>query len=251
MRRSACDYVSNKTMFHEQLMKPLTCEQWRKHNRATSCHICLKGFKDDPKVRDHCHYTGSYQGPVHSICNLRYKTPHYIPIVFYNLSGYDAHLFVRELRKKFNTCKITVIAENKDKYISFNVDVIVEKEINLVKDGQKQTGLEDYSEEQYELLIKKGVYLYEYMSGWNKFDETRLPPKKAFYSNLNMSDISDQDYSHAQKVWKGFGMKNLGEYHDLYLKTDVILPSNIFEAFRSTCLKHYDLNPAHFYASPG
>ena len=68
-----------------------------------------------------------------------------------------------------------------------------------------------------------------------------LPPKEAFCSNLNMSDVSDHDYSHAQKVWKGFGMKNFGEYHDLYLKTDVILLSTIFEVFSSTCLKHYDL----------
>ena len=84
---------------------------------------------------------------------------------------------------------------------------------NLVKDGRKLSGFEDYSE------------------------ETKLPPKEAFYSNLNIRDISDQDYSYAQKVWKGFGMKNLGEYHDLYLKTDVILLSNHFKAFRSTLLR--------------
>ena len=89
------------------------------------------------------------------------------------------------------------------------------------------------------------------MSSWDKFDEMRLPLKEAFYSNLNMSDISDHDYSHAQEVWKGFGMKNLGQYHDLYLKTDVILLSNAFEAFRSTCLKHYSLDLSHFYTSPG
>ena len=89
------------------------------------------------------------------------------------------------------------------------------------------------------------------MSSWDKFKETTLPPKEAFYSELNMSDIGDEDYSHAQKVWKGFDMKNLGEHHDLYLKTDLILPSNIFEAFRSTCLKHDSLDLAHFYMSPG
>ena len=77
------------------------------------------------------------------------------------------------------------------------------------------------------------------MSSWDKFNQTSLPSKEAFYSNLNMSDISNQDYSHAQNLWKGFGMKNLGKYHDLYLKTDVILPSNVFQAFRSTSLKHF------------
>ena len=122
---------------------------------------------------------------------------------------------------------------------------------NLVKDDLKLTRFEDYSDEQYELLIRKGVYPYEYMSSWDKFNETKLPPKEAFYSNRNMSDISDQDYSHAQKVWKEFGIKNLGECHDLFLKTDVILLSNVFEVFRNTCLKHYSLDPAHFYTLPG
>ena len=107
---------------------------------------------------------------------------------------------------------------------------------NLVKGGRKLSGFEDYSEEQYKLLIRKGVYPYEYMTSWDKFKETQLPLKEAFYSKLNMSDISDEVYEHAQKVWKGFDMKNLGEYHDLYLKTDVILLSNVFESFRNESL---------------
>ena len=87
------------------------------------------------------------------------------------------------------------------------------------------------TDEQYKLLLRKGVYSYEYMSVWDKFEETRLPPKKAFYSNFNISDISKYDYEHAQKVWKEFKLENLGEYHDLYLKTDVLLLSNAFEVF--------------------
>ena len=117
---------------------------------------------------------------------------------------------------------------------------------NLVKDGCKLSGFEDYSEAQYELLIRKGVYPYE--SSWDKFEETKLLPKEAFFDNLNMSDISNQDYSHTQKVWKAFGIRNMGEYQDLYLKTDV---SNVFEAFRSICLQHYRLDPAYFYTSSG
>ena len=89
------------------------------------------------------------------------------------------------------------------------------------------------------------------MSNWNKFEETKLPPKEAFHSKLNMGDISKYDYEHAQKVWKEVKLKNLGEYHDLYLKTDVLLLSNVFEAFRNTCLECYKLDPANFYTSPG
>ena len=89
---------------------------------------------------------------------------------------------------------------------------------NLVKDGRNLTSFEDYSEDQYELLICKGVYPYEYMTSWDKFKETELPPNEAFYSNLSMSDISDRDYSHVQKVRKGLGIRNIEEYHDFYLK---------------------------------
>ena len=81
--------------------------------------------------------------------------------------------------------------------------------------------------------------------------ETRLSPKEAFHSSLNMSDISECDYELAQKVWRAFNSKNLGEYHDLYIKTNVILLANMFEAFRGTCLEYYQLDLAHFYMWPG
>ena len=86
---------------------------------------------------------------------------------------------------------------------------------------------------------------------WDKFKKSQLPPKRAFHSSLNMSDISKCDYKHAQKVWRAFNLKNLGEYHDLYLNTNIILLANMFEASRDTCLEYYQLDPAHFYTSPG
>ena len=85
----------------------------------------LKKFKDNTKVKHHCHHKGSYRGPAHNICNLAYKIPHYVPIVFHNLSRYYAYLFIRELGNKFDTSKIGVIAENK-KYISFTTDVVAD-----------------------------------------------------------------------------------------------------------------------------
>ena len=127
-----CDYVENEVkrlyhMFPEKPMKPLTSKQWKKFKRARKCHICFKKFEqDNPKVRDHCHYTGQYRGAAYTKCNLRYKIPSYIPIVFHNLSGYDAHLIIRELGKKFDKGEIGVIAENKEKYISFYIDVVVD-----------------------------------------------------------------------------------------------------------------------------
>ena len=118
---------------------------------------------------------------------------------------------------------------------------------DLVCGGRKLFGFEDYSELQYNLLARKGIYRYEYMSSWDKFKESELPSVEAFYSNLNMSNVSEGNYEHAQRVCKEFRIRNLGEYHDLFLQTDVILLANVFEAFRDTCLEHYSLDPAHFY----
>ena len=122
---------------------------------------------------------------------------------------------------------------------------------NLARGGGKFFGFEEYNENQYKLLIQKGIYPYEYMTNWDKFKETKLPPREAFYSKLNMAGVKEEDYEHVNRVWKEFGLKDLGEYHDLYLKTDVILLANVFEAFRKVCLKNYGLDPAHFYTAPG
>ena len=169
------------------------------------------------------------------LCNLRYKIPSYIAVVFHNLSSYDAHLFIKELGKESKD--IEVIAKNKENYITFSVKVTVDKyqdkegnernrfiELrfidsfkfmassldslmnNLVKGRRKLTGFEDYSEPQYELLVRKGVYPYDYMSSWDKFAETQLPSVEAFYSSLNMTNVSKDDYEHVQRVWKEFSI---------------------------------------------
>ena len=122
---------------------------------------------------------------------------------------------------------------------------------NLARGNNKFFGFEDYNESQYKLLIRKGIYPYEYMDDWDKFKETTLPPKEAFHSKLNMSGVSDQDYEHARRVWREFGINNLGQYHDLYLRTDIILLANVFEAFRKVGLDNYGLDPAHFYTACG
>ena len=182
---TSCNYVKREAhrlhhMFPELPMGPLTKKQWKKYKRSTKCHICYKPFTlRDPKVRDHCHYTGLYRGPAHSLCNLRYKIPSYIPVVFHNLSGYDAHLFIRELGA--HTSDMEVIAKNKEDYISFSIKVPVDSYIdkngeekdklielrfidsfkfmsssldsltkNLIRGGKKLFGFEDYSELQYD-----------------------------------------------------------------------------------------------------
>ena len=96
------------------------------------------------------------------------------------------------------------------------------------------------------LIITKGVYPYEYMDSFSKFNETSLPSIDMFYSSLNNASISNEDYEHAQKVWKTFNIKNIGEYHDFYLQTDVLLLADVFENFREVDLQTYKLDPAHY-----
>ena len=105
--------------------------------------------------------------------------------------------------------------------------------------------------ERRELLIRKGVYPYEYRDTWDRFTEPKLPLKEVFYSKLSDGHISDEDYTHAQKVWETFGCKTLGDYSDVYCRTDVLLLADVFETFRRTCQKQYGLDPAHYYTSPG
>ena len=89
------------------------------------------------------------------------------------------------------------------------------------------------------------------MNGIEKFSEEKLPPKEKLFSKLNDCRVSDEDFDHAKKVWKEFGVKNLGEYHDLYLKSDVLLLADVFEVFRRNSLENYSLDPAWYYTSPG
>ena len=99
--------------------------------------------------------------------------------------------------------------------------------------------------------MKKGVYRYDYMDSLNRFSEKKLPNKDDFYSILNDEHISDTQYAHAIKVWNTFKLKNMGEYHDLYLKSDVLLLADVFKNFRKTCMQYYKLDPWHYFTSLG
>ena len=108
-----------------------------------------------------------------------------------------------------------------------------------------------FKDEQLELVKKKGIYPYGYMNSFKRFKEDKLPEKDCFFNSLKDCCISDEEYSRAIDVWKAFNIKNLGEYHDLYLKTDVLLLCDVFEKFIDVCLKNYGLVPCHYFSSPG
>ena len=101
------------------------------------------------------------------------------------------------------------------------------------------------------LLLRKGVYPYDFVDGPDKLEHTSLPTWDEFHNILKDEHISEEDYGHANKVWKVFDCKTMGDYHDLYLMSDVILLADVFENFRDVCMTHYGLDPAHYYTSPG
>ena len=268
-------------IYNDFYLKPkplrLTREEQKLFDTAQICHICNKELGED-RVRDHCHFTGKYRGAAHNKCNLMFKKPKILPVIFHNLQGYDAHLFIKQLAKLEGD--LNCIPSTEEKYISFSKIIKVGEykdqtgstfsinfEIrfldsfkflqtslaNLVSNLQPDDFLctKHVFRKNVDLLTRKGVYPYDYVSSLEKLTETQLPPKEEFYSKLNDEHISDDDYQHAINVWNTFKCKTLRDYHDLYLKSDVLLLADVFENFRKTCLKHYNLDPAHYYTSPG
>ena len=244
------------------------------------CYICEESYKDkDVRVRDHCHITGKYRGSAHQDCNLKLRlNPEEIkiPVIFHNLRGYDSHFIMQQIGEitKKHTYKnnkgeekqmnINAIPNNMEKYLVFmlgnhltfldsfqfmssSLDKLVS---NLPNDALMYTS-EEFQDKKLKLMSQKGVYPYDYMDSFDRFDEQTLPAKKEFYSIMNDQHILDEDYNHAQNVWKTFKLRNMGEYHDLYLKSDVLLLADIFENFRKTCLEYYKLDPCHYFTSPG
>ena len=99
------------------------------------------------------------------------------------------------------------------------------------------------------LLLRNGVYRYEYVDSWERFNETSLLPNKDFYSELNLEDITDKDYNHAQKMFKEF-CTEIGDYHDLYVQCDTLFLADVFEKFRDTRIDIYGLDPSYFLSAP-
>ena len=271
-----------KKVMKKEFNKPLkmTKDDENKFEKAEECYICNKKYTDeDIKVRDHCHITGNYRGSAHQECNLKLRVnPEQlkIPVIFHNLRGYDSHFIMQEIgeivknntytKKNGEKCQMNInaIPNNMEKYMAFMLgnhltfidsfqfmSSSLEKLVsNLPKETLKYTS-QRFKGDKFDLMIRKGVYPYDYMDSFKKFEDTVLPTKDQFYSLLNDEHISYEDYQHAKNVWKMFSMKNMGEYHDLYLQSDILLLADVFENFRKTCLEYYKLDPCHYFTSPG
>jgi len=239
-----------------------------KADASVTCHICGRGItQSNDIVRDHCHITGKYRGPAHTICNLKFTIPDFIPVVFHNLKGYDSH-FIMQIanQERFGIKNITCIPLNKEKYISFSLDEyrfldsfqFMASGLDTLTKNLKSEGIQKFKHTQkyfdndkLDLVTKKGVCPYDYINSFEKMDETSLPPIEAFYSVMYNRPLDEKDYEHAQAVWNAFECKSMKEYLELYLKVDVLCLADVFESFRETSMKNYGLDPLHYYTAPG
>ena len=262
-----------------------TAEDQKDFQSEKVCHICEEDLNINRetgqilKVRDHCHFTGECRGAAHNQCNLKCRKPLILPVIFHNLQGYDSHLFIKKLSKVSE--KLSCIPSTEEKYISFSKKIKLGENFsrkigkpfpinfeirfidsfkflqtsltNLVSNLQPSDfkNLNRVIKENTSLLTREGVYPYDYVSSIDKLKETKLPSKDEFYSELNDEEISEEGYQHAINVWNSFNCQTLQGYHDHYLKSDILLLADVFENFRKTCLKHYKLDPCHYYTAPG
>ena len=160
--------------------------------------------------------------------------------ITYRIKFIDSYRF---MQRSLSTLTDT-LSEINNKNLEISNDTLIKKFHNTYQ-------LCDNDFDKFNLLLRKGVYPYEYMDEWEKFNEDKLPDKELFYSDLNKEHITNEDYPHAQKVWDTFDIKNIGEYPDLYVQSDTALLADVLENFRDKSIEIYRLDPAYFLTAPG
>jgi hypothetical protein len=264
-------------LFNEQRLI-MTEDDQRDFEQAVKCYICRKSFasadeqnkfKNRRKVRDHDHITGAYRGPAHSACNLKMRTTYKIPIFLHNFRNYDSHLIVPAFNLLKGT-RLEIIGQNLEKYLTLTWDsnLVFKDSLQFLSGSLEQlvacllkSGKQNFvhlreafatvtDEEGIEMLLRKGVYPYDYMGSEARLQETCLPARQHFFSRLTNKECSEEDYDRAQRVWAKFSCKTMQDYHDLYLKTDVLLLADVFESFRRATINTFGLDPAYYVSAP-
>ena len=247
-----------------------TAEDDALFKQSTKCYMCRLPFHQDNfklrKVRDHCHYTNRFLGAAHSFCNFKRKRDISIPIFIHNFRNYDGQFIKQGLKytdkvinalpfnmEKFRTMQIgKIVFVDSIQMLSGSLSMLV---TNLAKSGHDFPILSSShiytSEKQRQLLLRKGVYPYEWASSVALLEDTKsLPAQKCFYSALSESNISEEEYRHAQEVFSEFQCKNMREYCDLYCKLDTILLAEVMSAFRKMVLEEFGLDCMRYISLP-
>ena len=242
----------------------MTDDDEKNYQNAKHCHICHFAI-NGKGVRDHDHLTGKYIGAAHKDCNLHRVECNKIVGFAHNFSGYDSHILIQALAKYEGDIRISAIPLNTEKFKMIKINNLtlldsfaflgdsLEKLVDTLKVSHHKFPFIKKWMTKYQrgmasvgMILRKGVYPYEYITSYDRLKEKQLPSKDKFYSRLNSSHISNEDYDHAKSIWKHFGCRNLKDFTKLYVLSDTYqlaeavldLRDNIFEEFKID-LCHY------------
>ena len=209
-------------------------------------------------------------GYAHNGCNLQYKfkkdnvhNDYLINIFSHNSQNFDQSFLIRTLQNLNNKIPFICLPRNNNKFISIQIGPFIFKDSYLflnksldyltftIDDNDGISLKQEFGEENYKLLTKKGIYPYDYFDEKEKYNETELPEKQKFFNKLNDKNVSNDEYKHALNVFKTFKCKDLLDYYILYLKTDICHLSDVFQKFSDFAYKTYNLDPRHSYTLPG
>ena len=246
------------------------------------CCLCGKIVEHNLRVIHHCHLTCEIFGVADSKCDLRAKATRFLPVFLHNLLRYDAHIM--KYLKLNDGEKLSAIAKNDETYISFSLDIPMERFKSklgqnvvlyhslrfldsfhfmsqsldsLAKTVDKndfkllRAGFPNIGYDLFQTLTKKGFFPYNYLNSFEKFNEPFPPHGPLWYNTLTKAiEITKEQHNFALELYNAFNCKKLGDYHDIYLRTDLFLLGDIFQKFREVCMQVYKLDPAHFYSAP-
>ena len=276
-----CSQIINK-FIKKQL--EMTLKETEEYENADTCWRCSNKIEDNDKTKDYNHFTGKYIGPTHKKCSGVCKISKRLPIFFsHNLQGYDGHFIFREINNIITTKNdkdkklfVEITPKSCGKYMSImtsknrafldslSVSYLVTLDTLSVslEDTDFKHLLSDFPVDKLNLLKRKDAYPYEWFNDTRKFLYPRLLPKKPFHlsandgtrrkdSKKNNRHISDERYAYLENVWNVFGFNTFRDFHNPYLKKDVLLLADAFEKFLNTALNCYNLDPFHHYSLPG
>lgn len=269
---------------HKDFPHHLSKIEKAQHAKANQCYMCLTNFDEDvKKVIEHDHITGKYRGAACQKCNSNAKLrKNLLPVFFHNLKNYDAHHLCIGALGQMKEWSYSVIPLTSEKYLAIDTSFPIDRLKFTTKDGQvvdKEVTMHIIFKDSYQFLsasleklvsmleecdfvhskllgypysfIKsKGVFPYNYFDSTDKLKLTHLPSQASFYDELRQESLSDEDYDRAQNAWVNLGCQTFEDYMLSYLKMDVYQLADIFEKFRTTCLKQDQIDPVYYPTLP-
>ena len=278
LERMAKDLFEHNSMTRRQMI--ISPQQQNDFYACTHCPKCNKKFTDKLyKVRDHCHISGLYRGPLCYLCNCRLTLKRLtLSIIFHNLKNYDAHMIIRCGIGKFKHWKLSCIAQTAEKFMTLSAKIPVGKTkkgrtifftlsfidsfqfmpSSLATLAENHTSLPIVEKMKLnipsvsaDVLHRKGVFPYAYFSSFNTLNDSQLPPREAFTNDLTREECSEEDYQHALRAWREFNCISFKDYMLRYLELDVRILADVFQEFRRLSLNQDGLDPVHYVSLPG